>query len=56
MAERFGTVSYHIAVFCAVLYRIHHFPLCPYRAITTAQPNSGWMVTLNKSHLQCVNV
>jgi len=37
-AERFGAVysivSYRIAIFCAVSYRIHRFPPRPYRAIT----------------------
>jgi len=33
-AERFGTISYRIAIFCAVSYCIHHFPQWPYRAIT----------------------
>ena len=27
-------ISYRIAIFCAVSYRIHHFPPRPYRAIT----------------------
>jgi len=35
MAERFGTVLYRIAIFCAVSYRIHRFPSRPYSAITT---------------------
>jgi len=33
-AQRFGSVSYRIAIFCAVSYRIHRFSPQPYRAIT----------------------
>ena len=34
-------ISYHIAIFCAVSYRIHRFPPRPYRAITI------WKLTPN---------
>jgi len=51
MAERFGAVyrivSYRIAIFCAVSYRIHRFPPRPYHAITISLYGVQCMLTLS---------
>jgi len=37
-------ISYHIAIFCAVSYRIHRFPPQPYRAITNSYHSHNFLV------------